>query len=218
MGTYLKRTSHSPERSRIQSRYLSICKNTSWQLLLISVCKTYTINKNSTDSHYNASFLRRIWINLTMANFYTFLVAYSKVGQLYKLSYQCRNFGFRIWQKSYSTISKVILESFCKNFFHYRSRKTVEIFDDRPKSIINFWIFFTFYIFYICTFFTYFCIEHFLISFTFWIFFGIFQIKMSLLAQNIYHIFPCALVYTKDHHAKLYQMLWTNLEEDSCHF
>ena len=46
----------------------------------------------------------------------------------------------------------------------------------------------------------------------------IFQIKMSLLAQNIYHIFPCALVYTKDHHAKLYQMLWTNLEENSCHF
>ena len=35
---------------------------------------------------------------------------------------------------------------------------------------------------------------------------------MSLLAQDILHIFPCALGYTKDHNAKLYQMLWKNLE------
>ena len=40
---------HSPERSRIQSGYLSIVKYTSRQLLLISVYKTYTINKNSID-------------------------------------------------------------------------------------------------------------------------------------------------------------------------
>ena len=33
------------------------------------------------------------------------------------------------------------------------------------------------------------------------------------LAQNIYHIFLCALVYTKNHHAKLYQLLSTNLEK-----
>ena len=39
---------------------------------------------------------------------------------------------------------------------------------------------------------------------------------MSLLAQNIYHIFPRTLVYTlytKDLHTKLYSMLWTNLEK-----
>ena len=36
---------------------------------------------------------------------------------------------------------------------------------------------------------------------------------MSLLAQNIFHIFLCVLVYTKIHHAKLYQMPWTNLEK-----
>ena len=42
---------------------------------------------------------------------------------------------------------------------------------------------------------------------------GICQIKVSLLAQDILHIFPCALVYTTDHHAKLYQMFWTNLEK-----
>ena len=40
---------HSPERSRIQSGYLSIVKYTSWQVILISVYKTYTINKNPTD-------------------------------------------------------------------------------------------------------------------------------------------------------------------------
>ena len=33
---------------------------------------------------------------------------------------------------------------------------------------------------------------------------------MSLLAETVFHIFPCALVYTKDHHAKLYQISWTN--------
>ena len=36
---------------------------------------------------------------------------------------------------------------------------------------------------------------------------------MSLLAKNIFHIFLCVLVYTKVHHAKLYQMPWTNLEK-----
>ena len=36
---------------------------------------------------------------------------------------------------------------------------------------------------------------------------------MSLLAQNILLIFACALVYTTDHHAKLYQMFWKNLEK-----
>ena len=40
---------HSPERSRTQSEYLPIVKCTYWQLLLISVYKAYTINKNSTD-------------------------------------------------------------------------------------------------------------------------------------------------------------------------
>ena len=40
---------YSPGRSRIQSRYLSIVKYASWQLLLISVYKTYTNNKNSTN-------------------------------------------------------------------------------------------------------------------------------------------------------------------------
>ena len=35
-------------------------------------------------------------------------------------------FGFWIWQKSLSTISKVILKDFfCKNFFHYGNRETV---------------------------------------------------------------------------------------------
>ena len=34
-------------------------------------------------------------------------------------------------------------------------------------------------------------------------FFGICQFKNSQLAQNIFRMFPCALVYTKDHHAKL---------------
>ena len=37
--------------------------------------------------------------------------------------------------------------------------------------------------------------------------------KMILLSQNIFQIFTCALVYTKDHHAKLDQMLWTTLEK-----
>ena len=41
--------SYIPERSRIQSGYLTIVKYTSWELLVISVYKTYTINKNSTD-------------------------------------------------------------------------------------------------------------------------------------------------------------------------
>ena len=41
--------------------------------------------KNCRGSHYNASFLFWIWINLTMINFYTSLVLYSKFGQLYKL-------------------------------------------------------------------------------------------------------------------------------------
>ena len=40
---------HSPERSRTQLEYLSIDKYTPWQLLLISIYKIYTINKNSTD-------------------------------------------------------------------------------------------------------------------------------------------------------------------------
>ena len=34
-------------------------------------------------------------------------------------------------------------------------------------------------------------------------FFGICQFKNSQLAQNIFRIFTCALVFTKDHHAKL---------------
>ena len=94
---------HSPERSRIQSGYLWIDKYTSCNCS--SVYKTCTINKNLTDISVT-SFLFRIRINLTVANFYTLLVAYSKVRQLYKLSYQCRIFG--IWKKSYSTVSKVI--------------------------------------------------------------------------------------------------------------
>ena len=43
--------------------------------------------------------------------------------------------------------------------------------------------------------------------------FGICQIKMSLFSQDILHIFPCALGYTKDRHTKPYQMLWANLEK-----
>ena len=38
-------------------------------------------------------------------------------------------------------------------------------------------------------------------------------LRKDLLAQNILYIFPCALVYRKEHHAKPYQMLWTNLEK-----
>ena len=41
--------------------------------------------------------------------------------------------------------------------------------------------------------------------------FGICQIKISLLAQNIFRIFPYAVVFTKVHHVKLYEILWTNL-------
>ena len=37
------------KRSRIQSGYLSVDKYTSWKLLLISVDKTYTINKSLAD-------------------------------------------------------------------------------------------------------------------------------------------------------------------------
>ena len=36
---------------------------------------------------------------------------------------------------------------------------------------------------------------------------------MSLLAQHIFHIFPCNLVTTKDYHAEIYQMLLANLEK-----
>ena len=39
-------------------------------------------------------------------------------------------FDFRILQKSYFTTTKVILRSFCKNFFHHGCRKTEEIFVD----------------------------------------------------------------------------------------
>ena len=47
-------------------------------------------------------------------------------------------FGFRILKKSYSTISKVIFkDSFCKNFFHYVSRKTVEIFVEFNHQFLN---------------------------------------------------------------------------------
>ena len=61
----------------------------------------------------------------------------SKVGQLYRLPYQCCIFlfGFRIWQKSYSSTSRVILkDSFYKIFFHYGSRK---IFVEFTHQFLN---------------------------------------------------------------------------------
>ena len=48
----LLRDSHSrysPDRSQVQPGFLSIDKYTSWQFPLISVYKTYTINKNSAN-------------------------------------------------------------------------------------------------------------------------------------------------------------------------
>ena len=66
----------------------------------------------------------------------------SKVGQLWSYCISAVFFGFRIWQKSYSTTSKVILkESFCKNFFHYGSWKTVRDIFRIQSSIFKYFLY-----------------------------------------------------------------------------
>ena len=64
-------------------------------------------------------------------------MAYFKIGQLLKCIGAVL-YGLRIWQKGSCTISKVILKDFfCKNFFHYGIRKTVEIFVEFNHQISN---------------------------------------------------------------------------------
>ena len=73
-----------------------------------------------------------------MANLHTLFVAYSKVGKLHELPYQCHIFLVLGFGKSFSTISKVILkDSSCENFFHYGSRKTAEIFAEFNHQFLN---------------------------------------------------------------------------------
>ena len=74
-------------------------------------------------SHYEASFLFWICINLTMAGFYTSFVAYSKVGQLDKLPYQCLISWFQDLAKELidSFEGYASQDTFCKNLFHYRN-------------------------------------------------------------------------------------------------
>ena len=149
---------HSPERSQTQpkylsilsidkylsilsiDKYLSISSYTSWELSLISIYRTYTIIKNSTDIAKAAT---------TMSVFY---FGFKKIQKEQIFIHRCQRtpnlgsfisyrisavfFGLRIWQKSYSTTSKVISKnSFSKKLFHYGGRQTVGIFVD---SIINF--------------------------------------------------------------------------------
>ena len=101
---------HFIDRSQTQSESLSIDKYTFSQFHLFSIEKTHTINKSCRGSYCNINFLFWIWIDLRMTKFYTSLVAYPKVGKLYKLPHQCGLFPFRIWQKSYSAFSKVVLK------------------------------------------------------------------------------------------------------------
>ena len=120
----LLRDSHSrysPERSQIQPGYLSIDKYTSWQFPLILVYKTYTINK-----------IRQI-LQGQSVQFQFFISHLNKSNDG-----KCLCLGFRILQKSFSTISKVILkDSFCKNF-HYGSRETVKIFVEFNHQCLHF--------------------------------------------------------------------------------
>ena len=96
---------HSPERSQTQpkylsilsiDKYLSISSYTSWELSLISIYRTYTIIKNSTDVAKAVTTMSVFYFgfkkNIKRTNFYTSLLAYSKFRQLYKLPYQCRIF------------------------------------------------------------------------------------------------------------------------------
>ena len=96
---------HSPERSQTQpkylsilsiDKYLSISSYTSWELSLISIYRTYTIIKNSTDVAKAVTTMSVFYFgfkkNIKGRNFYTSLLAYSKFRQLYKLPYQCRIF------------------------------------------------------------------------------------------------------------------------------
>ena len=96
---------HSPERSQTQpkyssilsiDKYLSISSYTSWELSLISIYRTYTIIKNSTDIAKAVTAMSAFYFgfkkNIKRRNFYTSLLAYSKFRQLYKLPYQCRIF------------------------------------------------------------------------------------------------------------------------------
>ena len=140
---------HSPERSQTQpkylsilsiDKYLSISSYTSWELSLISIYRTYTIIKNSTDVAKAVTTMSVFYFgfkkNIKRRNFYTSLLAYSKLGSFISYRISAVFFGLRIWQKSYSTTSKVISKnSFSKKFFHYGGRQTVGIFVD---SIINF--------------------------------------------------------------------------------
>ena len=73
-----------------------------------------------------------------MANFYILLVAYPKLGSFISYLISAIFFSFRIWRKSFSAISKVILkDSFCKNFFHYGNRETVEILVEFNHQFLN---------------------------------------------------------------------------------
>ena len=96
---------HSPERSQTQpkylsilsiDKYLSISSYTSWELSLISIYRTYTIIKNSTDVAKAVTTMSVFYFgfkkNIKRTNFYTSLLAYSKFRQLYKLPCQCRIF------------------------------------------------------------------------------------------------------------------------------
>lgn len=98
-----------------------------------SVYKTCTINKKfgryCRSCHYLASSLFRIWVNQTMKNFYNLMVAYSKLGSYINYRITVLFISFRIWQKSYSTTSKVMLkDAFYWYFSHYWSQKTVKRF------------------------------------------------------------------------------------------
>ena len=75
-----------------------------------------------------------------MSDSYTSLVAYSKVGQSISYRINAAFFGFRIWQKSYSTNSKVILKnSFCKKLLSLRHLKDRRVFVEfNSNSVVTF--------------------------------------------------------------------------------
>ena len=64
-----------------------------------------------------------------MANFYTLLVSYSKVGRLYKLRYQCRIFWFK-------DLAKELLYNFKGYTYRAFFKKLLALWEPKDRRVI----------------------------------------------------------------------------------